>query len=115
MTDQWEGHWAWVHQVDTNLERIEQAGAIDNQLFGLPPRFMAASDRLGVWAKISQDCDTLLDTYEDDEISDPSTLRGAAAIIEAEFINSEFETLSNELAQFLRHSADASVALEFCL
>jgi hypothetical protein len=114
----WSGHWGWVCLSGTeglgHGQFEKSAGLIGSAVFGLPPEFVAESDRLNVWATVNGERGTMLDIFEDDELSEPSDLFAVAgALRSANWADGR--DLADRLAGFIETAAQSNQSLEFWL
>jgi hypothetical protein len=113
---QWGGHWGWVYRSGFERHEIgEVAGRREDIGVGLPPGFVSYSDRVGIWGRINEETGSLIDIFEDDEISDPYMLIVAARIIDDAFASTEHYEIGSELSRFLQFAAVEGFTVEFWL
>jgi hypothetical protein len=93
------------------------AGRVSVATFVLPPDFVALTDRLEIWETVNQQFGTMLDIFEDEQISDSLVLFAIADLVGSVSVEGQphLGELAQSLAQFLSASAEQEQCVEFWL
>ena len=112
----WAGRWGWVYRSGFDRKDIgEVSGWSREGGVGLPPEFVAFGDTTGLWARINLEIGSLIDIFEDDEITDQESLLVSAQIIDDATANTEHGSVGSALAGFLRYASLEGFSVEFWL
>ena len=110
------GRWCWFyacgHEPDFSNKTPGRHGSM---AFCLPPVFGLLASRADIWTKANNMFGTLLDAFEEEDISSPEALTFLADAIESSFEGHDLQELTQQLGGFLREAANAGRCVTFWL
>jgi hypothetical protein len=113
---EWAGHWGWVYTLGverSDLGMVE--GRVDDLWVGLPPAFVAFTDRIGLWSQLNTAIGSMIDVFEDDEVGGQEALKLAADIVREATAGTEHVLIGSELHRFLLAASRSDQTVEFWL
>jgi len=112
------GEWLWIHDVDADppLEAKAAGRVADGSAVCLPPAFASELKRIRMVDRVNRRCGTLLDWYEEEDVTSADALGFIAGFIDAAFpAMSDSRSLADDVVEFLMSRARAQRALTFRL
>jgi len=110
------GQWAFVHPCAIEPDLLDRVpGLRPSGVFVLPPEFDETLQASGILGRVNARFGTLLDFYEEEDVSSAETLVFLSGALEELFIGQRLQTLVGDLASFLLESARHEQCLTFRL
>lgn len=110
------GQWAFIHPSSIEPDLLDRApGLRPSGVFVLPPEFNETLQASGVLRRVNARFGTLLDFYEEEDVSSAEALVFLSGALEELFVGQHLQALVNELTSFLIESARSERCLTFRL